>query len=95
MSLFEERLLAGGGIMPLFKKYGNKVCIYRGRNDVWLAKGVICVRLSLINNPFSFSLALQMFRVAVAESDASEEGTEGGQCGTGGGGCNTKEDLTW
>jgi homoaconitate hydratase len=26
MSLFEERLLAGGGIMPLFKKYGSQVC---------------------------------------------------------------------
>uniref|UniRef100_K3WIL7 Aconitase/3-isopropylmalate dehydratase large subunit alpha/beta/alpha domain-containing protein n=1 Tax=Globisporangium ultimum (strain ATCC 200006 / CBS 805.95 / DAOM BR144) TaxID=431595 RepID=K3WIL7_GLOUD len=25
MSLFEERLLAGGGIMPLYKKFGNKL----------------------------------------------------------------------
>ena len=25
MSLFEERLLAGGGIMPLFKKYGSQM----------------------------------------------------------------------
>ncbi|TMW55737.1 hypothetical protein Poli38472_010619 [Pythium oligandrum] len=25
MSLFEERLLAGGGIMPLYKKYGNRL----------------------------------------------------------------------
>ena len=25
MSLFEERLLAGGGIMPLYKKFGNRL----------------------------------------------------------------------
>ena len=25
MSLFEERLLAGGGILPLYKKYGNRL----------------------------------------------------------------------
>eukprot|EP00128_Syssomonas_multiformis_P016067 Colp12_sorted_trinity150504_noHs@492 len=25
MSLFEERLLAGGGILPLFKKFGNRI----------------------------------------------------------------------
>lgn len=38
---------------------------------------------------------IQMFRVAVAESDASEEGAEGGKCGTAGRGCNTKGDVSW
>lgn len=37
MSLFEERLLAGGGIMPLFKKYGNKVCIFACCEECFLA----------------------------------------------------------
>ncbi|KAK1929655.1 putative aconitate hydratase [Phytophthora citrophthora] len=53
MSLFEERLLAGGGIMPLYKKFGNR-----------------------------------LFRVAVQDPVADK-----GSCGSGGGGCSSKEEA--
>ncbi|KAL3658915.1 hypothetical protein V7S43_016056 [Phytophthora oleae] len=53
MSLFEERLLAGGGIMPLYKKFGNR-----------------------------------LFRVAVQDPAADK-----GSCGSGGGGCSSKEEV--